>query len=136
MGENKYLEKLKDPRWQKKRLEIMERDGWMCKSCGDKDSNLNVHHIFYLPKKEPWEIPNGLLITLCETCHKSGPCNAKYKSCDDCPEYQKDCDGNDNAPEDLVDCIASLLNEIWKDDPQGDFRSLIGWISAHIGEKQ
>lgn len=43
-----YKEKLKDPRWQKKRLEIFDRDGWKCVECGDKDSTLNVHHIFYL----------------------------------------------------------------------------------------
>jgi hypothetical protein len=26
----KYSDKLKDPRWQKKRLQIMERDNWCC----------------------------------------------------------------------------------------------------------
>ena len=41
--ENKtYLEKLKDPRWQKKRLEILERDGWKCMACGEKEKTLRV----------------------------------------------------------------------------------------------
>lgn len=70
-----YYEKLKDPRWQKKRLEIFERDGWECKYCHRKTETLHVHHIFYLPKTEPWDVPNGLLVTLCEDCHKPGPWN-------------------------------------------------------------
>jgi hypothetical protein len=68
MGE-KYSEKLKDPRWQKKRLEILERDEWMCQRCFDSESTLHVHHKNYLPQVEPWDYPNGLLITLCEGCH-------------------------------------------------------------------
>lgn len=69
---SEYSEKLKDPRWQKKRLEIFERDGWKCMACLSKDNTLHVHHIFYLPKKDPWDIPNGLLITLCNDCHGDG----------------------------------------------------------------
>ncbi len=65
----KYLEKLKDPKWQKKRLEILERDNWSCQSCGDNKSTLHVHHKRYLPGKDPWDIPANLLITLCEECH-------------------------------------------------------------------
>ena len=64
-----YAEKLKDPRWQKKRLEIFERDGWQCKNCLSKENSLVVHHFFYLPKIDPWDTPNGLLLTLCENCH-------------------------------------------------------------------
>ena len=67
----KYSEKLKDPRWQKKRLEILERDNWSCQRCGDDESMLVVHHKRYFPKKEPWEYENNILITLCEDCHES-----------------------------------------------------------------
>lgn len=42
-----YSEKLKDPRWQKKRLEILNRDEFACRFCGDNKSTLNVHHISY-----------------------------------------------------------------------------------------
>ena len=69
MEYNSYSEKLKDPRWQKKRLEILERDNWTCRFCGCKDKSLHVHHLFYLPKREPWEYPRGFLIALCEDCH-------------------------------------------------------------------
>lgn len=63
-----YSDKLKDPRWQKKRLEIMKRDDFTCKYCGDKTTSLNIHHSYY--RGEPWESPNESLITLCEDCHE------------------------------------------------------------------
>jgi hypothetical protein len=64
-----YLEKLKDPRWQKKRLEIFERDNWTCQECHHTDRPLHVHHKLYIKDCEPWDCPNYLLITLCEDCH-------------------------------------------------------------------
>lgn len=67
---NEYSEKLKDPRWQKKRLQIMERDGWACRLCEDNQSTLAVHHRDYLPGRNPWDYPDNLLITLCEHCHE------------------------------------------------------------------
>lgn len=66
---HKYAEKLRDPRWQKKRLEVFERDQWACQSCGDYESTLIVHHRLYLPHTEPWDYPEHLLVTLCEQCH-------------------------------------------------------------------
>lgn len=66
-----YPEKLRDPRWQKKRLEILNRDGWSCQICFDTASTLHVHHRRYLPKCEPWDVPGSALVTLCEECHKS-----------------------------------------------------------------
>jgi 5-methylcytosine-specific restriction endonuclease McrA len=65
-----YIELLRDPRWQKKRLEIMQRDNFTCQLCGDTESPLNVHHKYYMYDKTPWEYPSNLLITLCEHCHK------------------------------------------------------------------
>jgi len=64
-----YAEKLKDPRWQKKRLEIFERDGWKCRECGDAKSTLNIHHQRYKSGCDPWEYDNSDLKTLCEYCH-------------------------------------------------------------------
>lgn len=66
----KYSEKLKNPKWQKKRLEIMERDGWSCQICDNKSKTLNVHHLFYEYGKDPWDYNNHQLVTLCEECHK------------------------------------------------------------------
>lgn len=65
-----YSEKLRDPRWQKKRLEIMQRDGFKCQNCNANDITLNVHHACYLKGREPWEYDDDILITLCEECHK------------------------------------------------------------------
>jgi hypothetical protein len=62
-----YSEKLKDPRWQKKRLEILERDQWMCRRCCDKTETLHVHHTQY--RSEPWDVPSEFLLTLCKECH-------------------------------------------------------------------
>lgn len=64
-----YSEKLKDPRWQKKRLEVMQRDGFKCVACGDGDSTLNVHHRYYISGRNPWNYESDTLITLCEGCH-------------------------------------------------------------------
>jgi hypothetical protein len=64
-----YTEKLRDPRWQKKRLEVMERDKWCCQSCRCNDRNLQVHHLFYA-KKDPWDYPDEAYQTLCDLCHK------------------------------------------------------------------
>jgi len=68
-----YKDDLKDPRWQKKRLEILERDGWKCRGCGDKTTTLHVHHQYYQHGSKPWEYPSCTLITLCEDCHESEP---------------------------------------------------------------
>lgn len=64
-----YSEKLKDPRWQKKRLEIFERDGWKCRRCKSEDKTLTVHHLKYKQGAEPWGYDNIDLLTLCEPCH-------------------------------------------------------------------
>ncbi len=64
-----YSEKLRDPRWQKLRLKILERDNWRCVLCSGADKNLQVHHVVYR-KKEPWDYPEYLYQTLCEDCHE------------------------------------------------------------------
>lgn len=72
MTKKTYSEKLKDPRWQKKRLEILNRDEWTCQMCYDKDRTLHVHHKYYNKESEfPWEIEDKALVTLCEECHES-----------------------------------------------------------------
>jgi len=65
-----YEDKLKHPLWQKKRLEIMKRDGFQCKKCGDTESPLHVHHLKYIDGNDPWEYLNKHLVTLCEDCYE------------------------------------------------------------------
>ena len=65
-----YSELLQDPRWQKKRLEIMLRDNFTCQHCGCKDKTLQVHHLWYSSLKKPWEYENDSYLTLCSHCHE------------------------------------------------------------------
>lgn len=65
-----YQEKLKDPRWQRKRLEILNRDNFTCQICKSTENNLQIHHRHYVGGRLPWDYPNELLVTLCNICHK------------------------------------------------------------------
>lgn len=69
-----YSELLKDPRWQKMRLKILERDEFTCRHCGGTDETLHVHHKYYENGNLPWEYPTEALVTLCEPCHKEEEC--------------------------------------------------------------
>ena len=66
-----YSEKLKDPRWQKMRLKVLDRDDWACQICGDNESTLHVHHRYYKKGCNPWDYPMESLVVLCEGCHDS-----------------------------------------------------------------
>lgn len=70
MSSKTYFEKLRDPRWQKKRLEVMERANFCCEICYGSTSTLNVHHKFYFKGREPWEYDEKQLSVLCEMCHE------------------------------------------------------------------
>ena len=50
-----YDELLKDPRWQRKRLEAMQADKFTCQMCFRSDKPLNVHHKKYIQGAAPWE---------------------------------------------------------------------------------
>jgi hypothetical protein len=70
MSKQTYYEKLRDPRWQRKRLEIMERDNFTCMSCGNKEKTLNVHHKTYRKNADPWDYPDENFVTYCKYCHE------------------------------------------------------------------
>lgn len=65
----KYSDKLLDPRWQKKRLEVLQRDDFTCMMCRDKKTTLHVHHFCYAASGNPWDSDLDDLITYCECCH-------------------------------------------------------------------
>lgn len=69
-AKSEYAQKLRDPRWQKMRLEVMQRDEFRCQGCFDAEETLNVHHNYYTPGNAPWDYPKESLVTLCETCHE------------------------------------------------------------------
>lgn len=64
-----YREKLADPRWQKRRLEVLEYADWRCQICGNNKEELHCHHSYYERGKEPWQSKKGAIICVCHTCH-------------------------------------------------------------------
>lgn len=75
MAKPTYYELLRDPRWLRRRAEIISKSGGTCQECGYRQDDptdrldLNVHHTKYYPGKAPWEYEDNLLICLCEICH-------------------------------------------------------------------
>lgn len=72
-----YAELLLDPRWQRRRLEVFDRDGWACLRCKNKLVTLHAHHEycddalnFYPLYLNPWEYPLETIKTLCDDCHR------------------------------------------------------------------
>ncbi len=73
-GSSAYSQLLQDRRWQRKRLEIFQRDRWRCQAdecpeLGRNDIPLHVHHLRYLAGCLPWDYPDELLASYCQTCH-------------------------------------------------------------------
>jgi hypothetical protein len=69
-----YFDRLKDPRWQRKRLEVMSGFGWRCQKCGATELSgvqFHVHHRYYVSKRDPWNYPNGCYRLLCDPCHEN-----------------------------------------------------------------
>lgn len=70
MGAVGYSEKLKDPRWQKKRLLMLQSANFRCQSCGETEDTLHVHHVYYEKDRDPWDYPNEVYMVLCDKCHE------------------------------------------------------------------
>ena len=66
-----YSEKLKDPRWQRCRLKVLERAGWKCENCGGDNLTLHVHHGYYRKGADPWDYEDVDLHCLCCKCHET-----------------------------------------------------------------
>jgi len=87
--QEKYRLERQDPRWQKRRLEIMQRDDFQCRDCKSKSETLNVHHAYYVTGRRCWDYPSFSLETLCWECHKL---RHFY--------IEKEAENNDTLPED------------------------------------
>ena len=57
-----YKEQIKLPQWQRRRLEILQRDDFTCQICGCKDKTLHVHHLRHVPGREIHEYEDWELI--------------------------------------------------------------------------
>lgn len=81
--------------WQKKRLEIFDRDNLTCQICGAKHVQLHVHHKYY--DKDlltlAWDYPDRVYQTLCEACHKA--ITEHYKTYGNIREFDVMRDNND-----------------------------------------
>lgn len=64
-----YAEKLLDPRWQKKRLQVLQRENFTCQLCKDTKTTLHIHHIYYADSGNPWDVDHTVLMCLCKHCH-------------------------------------------------------------------
>ena len=64
-----YAQKLKDPRWKARRLQILKSHNHKCAHCGATE-HLEVHHLNYKKGREPWEYNDRELMCLCRKCHE------------------------------------------------------------------
>lgn len=64
-----YKEKLLDPRWQRLRLEVMQRENFTCQYCANTKQTLNLHHLRYAESGNPWDVSKNDLLCLCQDCH-------------------------------------------------------------------
>ncbi len=68
-----YSELLKDPRWERRRIDILLNADFTCEECGlscwDEELTLQVHHRHYRAGAKPWEYEDADLVCLCRTCH-------------------------------------------------------------------
>ena len=90
-----YSEQIKSPKWQKKRLEILQLHNFKCEECNSTERQLHVHHSRYIKNRKAWEYDNDIFQVLCSICH-----NKKHTVKCEIPEF-------------LITTI-ELLNEIDK----------------------
>jgi hypothetical protein len=64
-----YREQMLDPRWQRRRLEMLNAAGWACAQCDDGSRTLHVHHRQYFKGRLLWEYSDLELVVLCDVCH-------------------------------------------------------------------
>jgi hypothetical protein len=69
MAKKTYAEMLQHPRWQQRRLEVLNHYGWTCQDCGETEVMLHVHHKQYVRGRAPWEYATEELEVLCKDCH-------------------------------------------------------------------
>lgn len=64
-----YAEDIKHPRWQERRLRVLEGAGFSCQRCGSNERQLHAHHKVYLRGHRLWDYPDAPLECLCDKCH-------------------------------------------------------------------
>lgn len=121
-----YLEKLKDPRWQRRRLQIMDLHNFECSSCGDKTKTLHVHHKAYKKNAEPWEYQDHELDCICEDCHEYETFLDKYLE-ESLYQFKTDfC----NSPNKLT-LIGFIEGQLLGSGPGHEKIKVLSWEHAH-----
>ncbi len=59
---------LKRREWQSVRHAVLERDGWACRTCGDR-RRLEVHHVKRVAHHPEHAFNPDACLTLCTSCH-------------------------------------------------------------------
>lgn len=109
-----YQEQISSPKWQRKRLEILNLSGFKCEKCNCEEKQLHVHHRFYLKGRKAWEYDNDVFQVLCHSCHEN--------------EHKKE---DNNKKFDLESHIYSKLKKYNSED-KSIFSSLISSIINEI----
>lgn len=68
-----YREQIRSPQWITFAAKLKEEAGWKCEACGvsqGPNSELTIHHVYYISRLKAWEYPKSLLECLCWKCHK------------------------------------------------------------------
>lgn len=71
MSKEEWLKQYKHPKWQKRRLEILNIYGFKCCSCHEENITLHVHHKWYNKGSKVWEYEDECFLVLCESCHEN-----------------------------------------------------------------
>lgn len=114
MDRTKYSDLLKNPNWQKKRLEILNRDNFTCVHCGKgikDDTTLHIHHLKYIRGRLPWEYDNNNFITLCNDCHKKTHSKQKKSKKHNRILYREFLDNNTLGANDKI-ILSFLLSNV------------------------
>ena len=69
-GMKDYKSQYLHPKWQKRRLEMLESADYQCQSCEDTEKTLHVHHKRYIKGRDVWDYADDDLEVLCVDCHK------------------------------------------------------------------
>jgi hypothetical protein len=69
-NQSSFTQKFHDPRWIKKRTELLHAYDFTCVKCGAANGHALVHRIKHVPHLDPWNYPDHLLQVLCRDCQK------------------------------------------------------------------
>lgn len=61
-------EKFRDPRWHKRRHEILLRDNFKCQCCFDPEKPVRVRVVIFANGIDPWNLDESGTQTICDEC--------------------------------------------------------------------